>query len=124
MRRQYLEKVSHDIMRSNFKFFITGLMLFFNNGSSVRLELLPLILKQLQPFYDWFESQISYKLFATSLLIVYEGDRSRTKKPVIRLVDFAHTYESSNFLDENFLFGLRKLKSLLENIASKNNDFN
>jgi len=99
-------------------------MLFFNNGNSVRLELLPLILKQLEPFYDWFESQTSYKLFATSLLIVYEGDSSRTKQPVIRLVDFAHTYESSNCLDENFLFGLRKLKSLLESIARKNNDFN
>ena len=96
-----------------------GLMLFFNNGSSVQLEVLPLILKQLQPFYDWFESQISYKLFATSLLIVYEGDISLTKQPAIRLVDFAHTYDSSNCLDENFLFGLRKLKSLLESIASK-----
>ena len=99
-------------------------MLFFNNGNTIRLELLPLILKQLQPFYDWFESQLSYKLFATSLLIVYEGDISVPKQPVIRLVDFAHTYDSSNCLDENFLFGLRKLKSLLESVASKNNDFN
>lgn len=104
--------------------FREGLMLFFNNGNSVRLDLLPLILKQLQPFYDWFESQISYKLFATSLLIVYEGDISLPKQPVIRLVDFAHTYDSNNCLDENFLFGLRKLKSLLESVASKNNDFN
>lgn len=109
---------SHDQMTLQFVFQL-GLMLFFNNGSSVRLELLPLILKQLQPFYDWFESQISYKLFATSLLIVYEGDTTLTRRPVIRLVDFAHTYESSNCLDENFLFGLRKLKCLLENIASK-----
>jgi len=95
-------------------------MYFFNNGDDVRLEVLPLILEQLQPVYDWFESQTSYKLFATSLLIVYEGDISVKKRPEIRLVDFAHTYESSNSLvDENFLFGLRKLKSLLESVAKQ-----
>jgi len=95
-------------------------MYFFNNGDNVRLEVLPLILEQLQPIYDWFESQTSYKLFATSLLIVYEGDISVKKCPEIRLVDFAHTYESSNSLvDENFLFGLRKLKSLLESVAKQ-----
>ena len=44
------------------------------------------------------QTQASYKLFATSLLIIYEGDSNQPIKSPdhlidVRWVDFAHTYE-------------------------------
>ena len=90
------------------------------------MELIIPMLDKLTSFTEWFESQTTLKLFATSLLIVYEGDRS---KPLttdelldIRLVDFAHTYERQPAdvgPDENALFGLRNFMQFLYSICDK-----
>lgn len=73
------------------------------------------------------EKENSLSMFATSLLIVYEGGTL----PVdgcghldMRLVDFAHTYEkeSADTPDANALFGVRNyirhLRLLLDKISS------
>ena len=86
-----------------------------------RTDVLHLILDRLEHvFLKWLQNQTTFKLFATSLLFVYEGDRSRPVSPnellAIRLVDFAHAYERNPGdvgLDENILFGLRKLMEFL-----------
>lgn len=93
------------------------------DGSEQRSELIPVMLKKLNIFLEWFEHQLCLKLFATSLLIVYEGDRS---EPVgeeelmkIRLVDFAHAYEQQGDMgpDENTLFGLRNFIQFIHRLA-------
>ena len=83
------------------------------------------IVERLYYFVHWLEEQKLFKLFATSLIIVYEGD---TKRPIrkpkdlldIRLVDFAHAYERSKDdgyePDYNTLFGLRNLIKNLERL--------
>ena len=94
-----------------------------------RSDVIPVVLEKLSSFLCWFQKQTSLRLFATSLLIIYEGDRApgSAQKPSvdIRLVDFAHTYKctgSGEDPDENWLFGLenfiRCLMRLTEEIAT------
>lgn len=93
---------------------------FFVCGESNRCDVIPIILKKLESFLRWFQTQTSLRLFATSLLIVYEGDHTpgHTHKPMvdIRLVDFAHTYECAGReegTDVNTLFGLENFTQCL-----------
>ena len=69
-------------------------------------------------YLRWFENQTAFKLFATSLLLVYEGDCSQPISPnellAIRLVDFAHAIPGDAKPDENILFGLRKFIEFLQ----------
>ncbi len=97
---------------------------FFTDGSSnSHRHLIDLILDKLRVFAHWFTCQTTLKLFATSLLIVYEGDTSQPIPPEelldIRLVDFAHTYErdpNESGLDENALFGLTNFILFLQKL--------
>lgn len=91
-------------------------------GEVNRVDIIPSILRKLEPFIDWFRTQTSLRLFATSLLIVYEGDTSNQSvgpsQPVdIRLVDFAHTYETGSTdegeTDNNTLYGLENFTQCL-----------
>ena len=73
---------------------------------------------RLNIYLRWFENQTAFKLFATSLLLVYEGDVSQPISPnellAIRLVDFAHAIPGDAKPDENILFGLRKFIEFLQ----------
>lgn len=95
------------------------------DGDSKRYDVLGPVIERLYYFLRWMEQQKLFKLFATSLLIVYEGD---TKRPIrkpkdlldIRLVDFAHAYERSPNdgcgPDFNTLFGLQNFIKYLEQL--------
>ena len=99
---------------------------FFMDGGSKRSDVIGPIVERLYYFMHWMEQQKLYKLFATSLIIVYEGD---TKRPIrkpkdlldIRLVDFAHAYERNPKdccePDYNTLFGLRNFIKYLEQLS-------
>jgi hypothetical protein len=94
---------------------------FFICGEVNRVDVIPAVLGKLQTFLGWFRTQTSLRLFATSLLIVYEGDPAHSDEPAppvdIRLVDFAHTYEaapgSEGETDNNTLFGLENFAQCL-----------
>ena len=108
-------------------FFHIALKQFFMDGETKRSDVIGPIVERLYYFLHWMEQQKLYKLFATSLIIVYEGD---TKRPIrkpkdlldIRLVDFAHAYER-NLKEEgcepdyNTLFGLRNFIKYLEQLS-------
>ena len=83
------------------------------------------IVDRLRHFQSWFHSQSLFRLFATSLLIIYEGDMSKPiERPEdlfeIRLVDFAHAYKRNRIdrvgPDENTLYGLVNLVKFLEKL--------
>ena len=106
---------------------LTALRVFFLDGSHKRSDAIAAISDRLYEFLDWIETQASYKLFATSLLIIYEGDLNQPIKSPdqlvdVRWVDFAHAYEmecekqSELNLDENTLFGLKNLIQFLEKL--------
>jgi len=103
---------------------------FFVSEDSNRSDVIGPIIERLYYFTHWMERQKLFKLFATSLLIVYEGDTSRPiRKPRdlldIRLVDFAHAYERNpgdfNEPDYNTLFGLQNLIKYLEQLSMDDN---
>lgn len=102
----------------------TAISHFFTDGTQQsHRHLIAPILDKLHVFDHWFSTQTSLKLFATSLLIVYEGDTSQPIPPDelldIRLVDFAHTYErdpDTAVQDENALFGLRNFILFLQRL--------
>ena len=97
---------------------------FFVCGEVNRVsDIIPTILLKLEPFLSWFRTQTSLRLFATSLLIVYEGAPTNSPAPVdVRLVDFAHTYETAvadGETDNNTLYGLENFTQCLS-LISKN----
>ena len=106
----------------------TALRVFFLDGSHKRSDAIAAVSDRLYDFLDWIQTQASYKLFATSLLIIYEGDSNQPIKSPdqlidVRWVDFAHAYEmeceseqSELNLDENTLFGLKNLIQFLERL--------
>lgn len=99
---------------------------FFVCGEVNRVDIIPVILQKLEIFLHWFRTQTSLRLFATSLLIVYDGDSTHKSMPLesvdVRLVDFAHTYEAvaeEAETDSNTLFGLENFVQCLS-IIMKN----
>ena len=107
--------------------YYTALRVFFLDGSHKRSDAIAAISDRLYDFLDWIQTQASYKLFATSLLIIYEGDSNQPIKSPdhlidVRWVDFAYACElkeqsqSQLYLDENVLFGLKNLIQFLERL--------
>ena len=96
--------------------FFSGIAIFFDQGSTTRYDLVPIIQEKLSAIRKWFEEQDEFRLYASSLLFVYEGDEDRDDTKVdIRLVDFAHAYEhNQSEIDRNYLFGVNKLVSFFQ----------
>lgn len=106
----------------------SALRVFFLDGSHKRSDAIAAISDRLYEFLDWIQTQASYKLFATSLLIIYEGDSNQPIKSPdqlidVRWVDFAYAsdirHEGSSLqsnLDENVVFGLKNLINFLERL--------
>lgn len=100
---------------------------FFEVGDGTyRTDILEGVLSRLTEFTDWMEKQNYLSLFATSLLIVYEGgptprEGEKTGHLDMRLVDFAHTYEKENIdsPDANALFGVRNYMKYLNELKMK-----
>jgi hypothetical protein len=62
-----------------------------------------------------------FRFYSTSLLFVYEGDPSEPQHIDLRMVDFAHTFtlEDNTVNDDGYLFGLRNLIDIVEQIYSE-----
>ena len=105
---------------------LAALNQYFMDGPRKRHDVLNRLLAEVEDFKLWVESQTTFKLFATSLLVVYEGDATRpitTERDLldIRLVDFAHAYERTPGdvrQDENLLYGLRSLVRTLKELQT------
>ena len=99
---------------------------FFSEGDVYRSDVIGPIIEKLRRIRHQMQRQKLYHFFATSVLIVYEGDTKQpTRKPQdlldVRLVDFAHSFEHHNPRvvgepDHNTLFGINKLVQYLEQL--------
>ncbi|UMM31405.1 hypothetical protein L5515_012895 [Caenorhabditis briggsae] len=76
-------------------------------------------LDRLQPFKEFFESQESFKFFASSLLFVYEADKTLPINLRIVMIDFSHAFESNGQRDEGYLFGIKNLEKYLNSLISE-----
>ena len=103
-----------------------ALMNFLDNGTEIRNDLLPTIIEKINDIKEWFVSQTTFKLFATSILLIYEGSQAPgvdTSKVDVRLVDFAHAYFSSEVddLGANCEFGAEQVLDHFRLIKEKQN---
>ncbi|KAL5018443.1 hypothetical protein ScPMuIL_004165 [Solemya velum] len=119
------------------EFLINGVGKFFGLDHHLRKDVIKALLEKLQLIQDWFDTQTELAFYASSLLVVYEGevqnasrhgttmngpessDLLKTKSdgtevnsdhPLVdvRMIDFTHVFKSET-KDENYLFGLRNL---------------
>lgn len=116
---------------------LSGLERFLSGaGSSERKEIIRLkILSRLCKIRDWFLTQSSFRFYASSILILYEGlcpndigsqassdsdeELRNEREPLVdlRMIDFAHVFDGEpECPDENYIFGLNNLISSIEAI--------
>lgn len=92
---------------------------YFWNGQELRSEWLSPLLEQLAQVQKWFEQNDSLIFTASSLLLIYEGDRSveDPAPPSLSMIDFAHVIEyEPPCPDEGYLLGLENLATMLASI--------
>lgn len=96
---------------------VDAVEMYFNNGDTVHVDLIPLILEKVYGLLEVLEqltlnlrmnlipihildsrlkSQVvqnlpRHRFFSTSLLFIYEGDVDAPKRVTVKLIDFAHT---------------------------------
>ena len=104
---------------------------FFHDGVAFRPDVVSAILAQLEDFQTVI-SQLTpdlYRFWATSLLLIFDGDPTSDCRPVVRLVDFASTAPVQEMRDlgldvsaaeeqDGFLFGLGNLISMIRELDS------
>jgi hypothetical protein len=85
----------------------------FFTGTTFRRPVLEQILAHLKSLQTWFSNQHEFRFYSSSILLIYEGDEGHPNPlpPIIRMVDFAHTYPMNdpNALDDSYLVGLNNL---------------
>jgi len=98
---------------------------FLNIGDKHSKIIARCFLEKLDEFLDFFSTQTTYHVYASSLLFVYdyaalEAENHNIRNPVrLKLIDFAHVFPGHGELDQNFLFGLRNLSSLFRKFLSE-----
>lgn len=113
----------------------------FYNGHCYRLDAIISILNQLKSLHEYMSHQTEFKFYSSSLLLVYEGDTSTSlyssspldtdlqirshqqqssssRSTICKMIDFAHTLETSENdsdpLDKGYLKGLDTLIKIFE----------
>ena len=95
---------------------------YFDNTLSV-------VIDKLNQIKDWFEvDNPSLAFYASSILIVYEGDYiqgddekimgSNNEEPVVKIIDFAHVCRQTG-TDIGYITGVRNLINIVEELRSK-----
>ncbi|XP_040575294.1 inositol polyphosphate multikinase [Lepeophtheirus salmonis] len=105
-------------------------IIFFDLKSGFRVKpLIRCVIEKIKKIKEIFETQVSYNLYSSSLLIVYDTHivRAWIKNPDttdisssvrVKIIDFAHAHESNGKMDTNFLFGLNNLITLFEKMLN------
>lgn len=81
------------------------------------------IMNRLESLSSWFETKNINQLrfFSSSLLIVYDSHQL-AESVRVSMIDFAHVFhvhDPVSLIDNNYLFGLRKLKQFLASLMKK-----
>lgn len=94
----------------------------------MKFGLVDRILEELLKLRSWFERQIHYKFYGSSILIAYDAkclmeDANMIPDPYfrVRMIDFAYAEpndDSNRTKDENYIYGLERLIMLFQNLNS------
>ncbi|KAL0490563.1 inositol hexakis phosphate kinase Ip6k3 [Acrasis kona] len=92
---------------------------FLYNGESTRTDILTNVISELQYLKQTFETENNSFIFlCSSLLIIYEGDTTKSSKSKVAMIDFAHVMDliESEKRDEGYIYGLNTLIQMLSDI--------
>jgi Inositol polyphosphate kinase len=85
----------------------------------IRTKAISNLLVQLRQLRRWFDENKSLRFYASSLLIVYEGDTLKDRDVVsIRMIDFGRVRRESGG-DQGYIHGLRMLRNFLQDILDE-----
>jgi len=88
-----------------------------------------LFVGKLLPLVELFNTQTMYHLFGSSLLFVYDADQMAkfikaeisenqlSESVAVTMIDFAHVWDGEGSIDDNYLFGLTKLRDTFEQFS-------
>jgi len=90
----------------------------------IRLDVLSFVIERLEVLHKWMSKQNVWRMYSSSLLFVYEGDKSVQSPHVkadLRMIDFAHVFEIKEKAgkDTGYGMGLTKLIQTLKNFHSR-----
>jgi len=97
---------------------------FLNVNSTYAKNLAQCFLDKLKDVEDFFSTQKSYHVYASSILFAYDYenldkvDWSKTNPVRVNLIDFAHIFPGDGRIDHNYLYGLQNIKLIFEKFIS------
>ncbi|KAI9278944.1 hypothetical protein BDA99DRAFT_19661 [Phascolomyces articulosus] len=107
---------------------------YLDNGHGCQIHHIPIILRKLRRLAGIIRSLEDYRFYASSLLMIYDGDPSSTKKIDVRIIDFARCVTQHDVRqnrddftfpprhrgpDYGYLLGLKSLAACFEWIYEK-----
>ncbi|KAG2224174.1 hypothetical protein INT45_001292 [Circinella minor] len=107
---------------------------YLDNGHGCQIQHIPIILRKLRRLAGIIRSLENYRFYASSLLMIYDGDPSSTKKIDVRIIDFARCVTQEDVRqyhdefpfpprhrgpDYGYLLGLKSLAACFEWIYEK-----
>ena len=93
-----------------------------------RGNILKIVLEKLEKITQFFQKQTSYTFYSSSVLIIYDSSDDSVgteENVVVKLIDFAHTFELSaekKKIDDNFADGLKNFVQLLTHLYTTDGD--
>lgn len=116
-----------DSLRSAFREYLSATLVSDEeNGEtkeSFRIKVVSNLLVQLRPLRRWFDENTSLRFYASSLLIVYEGDPRRVTEGscAIKMIDFGRVRRESGG-DQGYIKGLKTVKRILEEVLAEDKE--
>jgi Inositol polyphosphate kinase len=129
--RYFNKYAGRQINSLNFK---QSLLNFLDNGVYYLIGLIPLILKRLESLVEAISTMPTFRFYASSLLMIYDGEPNASASPdiTIKMVDFANCVANADQLfatpglvsfpptkpgpDSGYLLGLRTLMTCFKEI--------
>jgi len=100
---------------------------FFWNGKTYNTHILQKFIAKLKALLAISQSELNYRLYSTSLLLLYEGSENPLYPTDvdIKMIDFAHAFEKTGKTnDDGYVYGLGNLIQMLENIQEEKREKN
>ncbi|KAG0739834.1 hypothetical protein G6F57_009944 [Rhizopus arrhizus] len=110
------------------------LQAYLDNGKGCQIQHIPVIIRKLRRLARIVKTMEDYRFYASSLLMIYDGDPNSSRKVDVRIIDFANCvtaddvkYDYSQFSypprnkgpDNGYLLGLKSLALCFEWIYKK-----
>lgn len=114
--------------------FRDSLEAYLDNGQGCQIHHIPVIIRKLRRLARIIKSMNDYRFYASSLLLIFDGDPASTRKIDVRMIDFANCvtaddvrFKNSEFTypprhkgpDNGYLLGLKSLVMCFEWIYKK-----